>query len=194
MRVLGIDPGLNITGYGLLDDGGGNVTVLEAGVVRTKASDPMADRLREIAEEIEAFLRPHVQADPSGYRQGATDVPPIGYFNMRVRADQLRVISEPLTAADIEPLMDALSRKYREYPGMRAFAARGSIITSNDGGTRSINLDIAGTDLGEMYAVAQAAYLRAGEIFDSPRIQSQPSSLTTPWSLSYWLATLSGGQ
>ena len=27
---------------------------------------------------------------------------------------------------------------------MRAFAARGSIITSNDGGTRSINLDISG--------------------------------------------------
>ena len=56
MRVLGIDPGLNITGYGLLDDEQKNVTVLEAGVVRTKAAEPMADRLREIAREIEAII------------------------------------------------------------------------------------------------------------------------------------------
>ena len=40
MRVLGIDPGLNITGYGLLDDGQKAITVLEAGVVRTKAAEP----------------------------------------------------------------------------------------------------------------------------------------------------------
>jgi multidrug efflux pump subunit AcrB len=133
--------------------------------------------MEEIAEEIVAFLQPHVQADPAGYRQGDTDVPPIAYFNMRVRPDQVRIISEPLDAGNVEALMDALSRKYREYPGMRAFAARGSIITSNDGGTRSINLDIAGSDLGAIYAVAQAAYLRAGEIFDSPRIRSKPSSL-----------------
>ena len=60
---------------------------------------------------------------------------------------------------------------------MRAFTTRGSIISSNQGGTRSINLDIAGSDLGEIYAVAQAAYRRAGEIFDNPRIRSQPGSL-----------------
>jgi len=56
MRVLGIDPGLNITGYGLLDDGQKDITVLEAGVVRTKAAEPMADRLREIAREIEGII------------------------------------------------------------------------------------------------------------------------------------------
>jgi multidrug efflux pump subunit AcrB len=81
-------------------------------------------------------------------------------------------------ASDVEALMDALTRKYREYPGMRAFAARGSIITSNDGGTRSINLDISGPDLAAIYKVAQAAYRRAGDVFDNPRIQSQPSSLS----------------
>jgi len=57
MRVLGIDPGLNITGYGLLEVKSQQIIVLEAGVVRTKATDPMADRLREIAGEIEAIIR-----------------------------------------------------------------------------------------------------------------------------------------
>lgn len=132
----------------------------------------------EIAQDIEAHFLPHVQADPAAYQQGRTDVPPMAYYNLRVGPDYLRVISEPLDPGDIEALMDALVRKYREFPGMRAFAARGSIITSNNGGTRSINLDIAGRDLGEIYAVAQAAYRRAGEIFDNPRIQSQPPALS----------------
>jgi multidrug efflux pump subunit AcrB len=61
---------------------------------------------------------------------------------------------------------------------MRAFANRGSIISSNDGGTRSVNLDITGVDLATIYRVADAAYHRAGEIFDDPQIGSSPSSLS----------------
>jgi multidrug efflux pump subunit AcrB len=61
---------------------------------------------------------------------------------------------------------------------MRAFASRGSIISSNDGGTRSINLDISGPDLATIYDTALAAYRRAGEVFENPRIQSNPSSLS----------------
>jgi multidrug efflux pump subunit AcrB len=133
--------------------------------------------MAELASEVEAFFLPYVDADPDLFARGESEVPAIAYLNMRVSANQMRIISEPVRAADIEPLMDALTRKYEEYPGMRAFAARGSIITSNDGGTRSINLDIAGPDLGAIYEVALAAYRRAGEVFENPRIQSQPSSL-----------------
>ncbi|MEZ5572588.1 MAG: efflux RND transporter permease subunit [Halioglobus sp.] len=134
--------------------------------------------MSEIAADLETFLLPHVQADPAPFERGETDMPPMAYYNLRVGADSMRIISEPLDAAHVDQLMEALSRKISEYPGMRAFATRGSIITSNDGGTRSINLDIAGTDLGTLYGVAQAAYQRAGEVFDHPRIQSQPSSLS----------------
>jgi crossover junction endodeoxyribonuclease RuvC len=56
MRVLGIDPGLNITGYGILEGAEGDLRLVEAGVVRTEASAPMADRLREIGHEIEAII------------------------------------------------------------------------------------------------------------------------------------------
>jgi multidrug efflux pump subunit AcrB len=136
------------------------------------------DAMADIAADVETWLLPHVKADAQKFRSGETDVPPVAYYNLRVGADSMRVIAEPVDPGDVDTLMDVLAHKYSEYPGMRAFATRGSIITSNDGGTRSINLDIAGTDLGEIYAVAQAAYLRAGEVFDTPRIQSQPSSLT----------------
>lgn len=136
------------------------------------------DAMREISTDIEAWLLPHVEADPGAFDRGETEMPPIKYYNMRIGSDSMRIISEPVEPGNVNALMDALTHKYSEYPGMRPFAARGSIITSNDGGTRSINLDIAGTDLSTLYAVAQAAYLRAEDIFDEPRIQSQPASLS----------------
>lgn len=100
------------------------------------------------------------------------------YINLSANAERVRVISEPIEPGDIEALMDALTSKFREYPGMRAFASRGSIITSNDGGTRSINLEISGPDLATIYRVAQLAEARAEEVFDNPRIQSQPRALS----------------
>ncbi len=133
--------------------------------------------MNALAQEIKDYMLPHVNADRDAYSRGEVAVPPVKYINLRVNAQQVRIISEPVVAGDIEALMDAVTAKYREYPGMRAFAARGSIITSNQGGTRSINLDIAGLELHEIYAVAQAAYQRAAEIFANPRIQSQPGSL-----------------
>ncbi len=56
MRVLGIDPGLNITGYGLLEIDGDQTVIVEAGVVRTKAKAPMETRLHEIAKELGAII------------------------------------------------------------------------------------------------------------------------------------------
>lgn len=52
MRVLGIDPGLERTGYGILESNGQGLLVLEAGVVRSRPSDTMAIRLVEISREI----------------------------------------------------------------------------------------------------------------------------------------------
>jgi multidrug efflux pump subunit AcrB len=134
--------------------------------------------MRAIGDEVEAYFLPHVQADPALFHNGDTEVPAIANLNFRVNTDSIRIVTTPIDPADMEPLMDAITRKYREYPGMRAFASRGSIISSNDGGTRSINLDIAGNDLATIYKVAGLAYDRAQEVFDNPRIQSQPSSFT----------------
>ncbi len=136
------------------------------------------DAMMEIARELERELLPHVEADPAAYRNGETDVPPMKYLNLMVTTSALRIISEPVDARHVEALMNAVTARYREHPGMRAFAARGSIITSNDGGTRSINLDVSGPELGSIYDVALAAYRRAGEVFDNPRIQTEPPSLT----------------
>lgn len=56
MRILGIDPGLNITGYGVLEADLQQVAVVEAGVVRTNGQNSMADKLLQIGTEIEGVI------------------------------------------------------------------------------------------------------------------------------------------
>ena len=131
-----------------------------------------------IARELQAELRPHIGADRAAFASGETDIPPIRYINLSVEPTGLRIISETETPGDIDALMAALTRMYERYPGMRAFAARGSIISSNDGGTRSVNVDISGPDLESIYAVADQVYRRAEEVLGNPQINSDPGALS----------------
>jgi crossover junction endodeoxyribonuclease RuvC len=65
LRILGIDPGLNITGYGVLDVESGRIRLCEAGVVRGKSRGSLTRRLVEIHEgvaEVIAALHPDVMA------------------------------------------------------------------------------------------------------------------------------------
>ena len=56
MRILGIDPGLTNTGYGLIDTDGTDFVAVEGGVVRTKASTPMEQRLFKIYSVIREVI------------------------------------------------------------------------------------------------------------------------------------------
>jgi crossover junction endodeoxyribonuclease RuvC len=58
--VLGIDPGTASTGYGVVKgDGLGLVSLVECGVIRTKARDPLPARLHEIYEGVAELLARH---------------------------------------------------------------------------------------------------------------------------------------
>jgi len=47
-RILGIDPGLNVTGYGVLESAEGALRLCEAGIVRGKTRNSLTARLVEI--------------------------------------------------------------------------------------------------------------------------------------------------
>jgi multidrug efflux pump subunit AcrB len=136
------------------------------------------ETMAAIGFEIQDYFLQYVGDDPDRFERGDSDVPAIKYLNLSINTGRVRIISEPVETRHIDELMDAITAVYESYPGMRAFASRGSIITSNDGGTRSINLDISGPSLAVIYDVALATYRRAQEVFGNPRIQSNPSSLT----------------
>lgn len=56
MRIIGIDPGTGILGFGVIDAKGGKTTLVTAGVITTPAHTPLADRLEEIYVELTAII------------------------------------------------------------------------------------------------------------------------------------------
>jgi len=54
--ILGVDPGLNITGFGVVAASGPSIRLLDAGTIRTKASDPLTPRLTELYEGIAGVI------------------------------------------------------------------------------------------------------------------------------------------
>jgi crossover junction endodeoxyribonuclease RuvC len=52
MRVLGIDPGIAITGYGVVEEVKGDLKSLAFGVIRTPADQPLPTRLQLIYREV----------------------------------------------------------------------------------------------------------------------------------------------
>ena len=56
MRILGIDPGLQVCGYACLETGGDKDTLIEAGVFRTSGSLAIEARLNQIAEDAKSLL------------------------------------------------------------------------------------------------------------------------------------------
>jgi len=136
------------------------------------------DEMAGIADEIEKYFLPYVKDDPERFIRGEVEIPAIRYFYLRVEPGRIRIIAETVKTRDIDALMDVITDKYRQYAGMRAFATRGSIITSNNGGTRAINLDISGPRLDDIYAVTLAAYRHAEALFDKPRLRANPATLS----------------
>ena len=65
MRIVGIDPGLNTTGYGVVEIADRRIRLVEAGVVRGRAKGSLAARVREIHDgvaDVLTGLRPQVMA------------------------------------------------------------------------------------------------------------------------------------
>lgn len=56
MRILGIDPGTGILGFGVIDSHGQNKKMVDAGVIRTKPHQPLDERLLEIYEGITEII------------------------------------------------------------------------------------------------------------------------------------------
>lgn len=59
MRVLGIDPGSTVTGFGIVEKRRGRVRLIEAGCVRTDSRWDMGERLRVIHDGLTEVLARH---------------------------------------------------------------------------------------------------------------------------------------
>lgn len=131
-----------------------------------------------IAEELTAILSQQVKADPKLYWQGERPTPSLKYYTLSVSVGSIWVMSEPTRSQDMDAMMSSLTTLFEQYPAMRAYSSRGSIISSNDGGTRAVALDISGPDQASLYRAAEAAYQAASQVFDDPQLYSDPGTLS----------------
>jgi len=56
MRIVGIDCGTERTGFGVIDSDGRRHQLVTAGVIRTNASEPLAQRLLRIARDLRTVI------------------------------------------------------------------------------------------------------------------------------------------
>lgn len=57
MRIIGIDPGTGILGFGVIDVDGNKVTMVDAGVITTPAHTPLDERLEDIYDSLTEIIR-----------------------------------------------------------------------------------------------------------------------------------------
>lgn len=114
VRALGFDPGLVETGYGALEAANGAVTVLGAGVIRTRPADALDAQLERlfdeahrllieyrpdlvVVEEIFSLMRAPRTAILMGHARGV----------ICLAARQLKVPLLPITPAEVKRAMTA---------------------------------------------------------------------------------------
>lgn len=56
VRILGVDPGIAIVGFGLVEASGGQQRMLRYGAITTEAGQPLATRLWQIQRDFEELL------------------------------------------------------------------------------------------------------------------------------------------
>lgn len=56
MRILGIDPGTGILGFGVIEIIKGKASLVDAGVIRTPVKEDDAVRLQTIYEELQTII------------------------------------------------------------------------------------------------------------------------------------------
>jgi crossover junction endodeoxyribonuclease RuvC len=65
MRVLGIDPSLQSTGFGIVEEDAGRLLPIAYGVIKPTAKLPLHLKLAEIKSELEALIRTYEPAEAS---------------------------------------------------------------------------------------------------------------------------------
>ena len=131
-----------------------------------------------IFKNLDNYLVPSIGDDPDKFANGETEVPGLNFTMGYVNANSIIYIPEATSRHQVEALKDVITTKIKEIPGVIAFATRGSIFSSNTGGSRSINLELSGTDLVALFDAGFKAFIKSRQIFENPQVRPQPSSLS----------------
>ena len=63
IRLLGLDPGLRATGWGIIDANGNHLSAVSNGTIRAQEDAPLAERLHHIFTALGAVIRDHLPTE-----------------------------------------------------------------------------------------------------------------------------------
>ena len=132
----------------------------------------------DIHQQVDPFATSQIGADGSDYAAGLTDIPPIYRHISFLSPGFMMFVTVPRDRDDTQALIDGLTGHFQDVPGMFSFASRGSIFSDNRGGSRSINVELQGRNLEELYSTALRVYQSAEALFDGGQVNSSPSPTT----------------
>jgi multidrug efflux pump subunit AcrB len=132
----------------------------------------------DVWAEIDPVFVAQIGADGTDYATGKTDIPPLLKHISFVSAGTMFNVTEPIDPAHTGPLIEATTKVIRSVPGMRSFNARGSIFSDNQGGSRSINVEMSGRNLNQLFASSLLTLNAAEDLFDGGQVNSDPSPTT----------------
>jgi multidrug efflux pump subunit AcrB len=136
------------------------------------------DTMDRIGREMDSVFAPALKGNPAAFDASRDPIPPLRWFMTNASAGGLEIIAGTQDRAHITPLIDTLGKRLAEYPGMISFSARGSIFSGNEGGTRSMELDISGENLQQLFDLGLKAFLKTREVLGNPQILPDPPSLS----------------
>jgi len=59
VKIIGVDPGTRVTGYGIISSSGSRYSSLGWGAIKTRSGAPIAYRLKQIADGLRALIDEH---------------------------------------------------------------------------------------------------------------------------------------
>lgn len=136
------------------------------------------NEMHTIQQSLNDYFLPFVGDDPGEFSRGEREIPALNYAMGYSSAGRVMMLLEASDRGDAETLKQLVTAKIQEFPGVIAFASRGSIFSSNTGGSRSINLELSGSDLVSLFDAGFRAFDRSKEIFDNPQVRPEPSTLS----------------
>ena len=119
--ILGIDPGLNVTGYGLIEPAPGGPRLVEAGTIRSSARQSFPERLAELYDglaEVRDGFNPGLMGLEKLYSHYKHPVTAITMAHARgvlvLAAQQRGVRIQPLPSTKIKKLVTGNGRASKE--------------------------------------------------------------------------------
>jgi len=133
--------------------------------------------MKENYQAVERDFSPLVGATPKPLSDDQP-IPAIDFSVGFVSASRVFAVRGVADRYQTDDFLAVASERAEALPGLRTFSSKGSIFSGNFGGTRSINIDISGPDLKALFDAGLKVFLKSRQVFENPRVRSNPSNLT----------------